>query len=180
MESDFDGPDELPDGPEDWGDEPELSTDDLGEPAEDEPVDLGYPEDAADPEPDEPVEHDYPELAEEQADDFPDEPPAVVDPVGADPDLMDADLADPDDFPLPTLHLDDLPTPAGGPPWIDPSLLGADSEPVAAEPDLTGTPEGARADLGALDADPEASWATLRDAEDPAVRALARLWHQPD
>ena len=105
-----------------------------------------------------------------------DEPPAVVVPVGADPDLPDEDRAD-DDFPLPVLHLDDLPTPAGGPPWIDPALLGAADAPVDPAPDLSGTPAGARADLAALDADPDASWETLRDAEDPAVRALTRLWH---
>ncbi len=104
----------------------------------------------------------------------------MADIVGADPDLVDADSID-DDFPLPTLHLDDLPTPAGGPPWIDTSLLGSADPPVdPAAADLSGTPEGARADLAALDADPDASWETLRDAEDPAVRALTRLWHQPD
>jgi hypothetical protein len=179
VESDFDdeldpdlpGPD-GDDGPEsdDWDDQPAL-TDDEPDDSLNEYAELD-PDYDADPDDDGAVaDEPFPDDDEPLAEDGP-----VAEAVGADPDLPDADW-DPDPFPLPDLDLDELPEPAGGPPWIDASLLGAENtEPL--EP--AGSPEGARDDLAAADADPDASWDALRTTEDPAVRALARLWAPTD
>jgi hypothetical protein len=82
-----------------------------------------------------------------------------------------------DPFP-PTLDLDVRP--ADGGPWVDPALLGgarhwtADAvEPVAP----TDPPAALLPDLAAADGDPDAGWDTLRDSDDPAVRALTRHWN---
>ena len=59
--------------------------------------------------------------------------------------------------------------------WADPNLLGGAAD--AADDPSTDPPEALRADLAAADGDPTADWATLRQSDDPAVRALALRWH---
>ena len=76
-----------------------------------------------------------------------------------------------DPFP-PPLDLD-VRTPDGG--WVDPDLLGRTVDD-GDDGDGTDPPEALRADLAAADGDPDADWATLRESDDPAVRALARYW----
>ncbi|HEV2086991.1 MAG TPA: hypothetical protein VGR21_01640 [Cryptosporangiaceae bacterium] len=101
---------------------------------------------------------------------------------GTEPDLPVAE--DTDRPPLPELDLDRIPEPAGGVPWSDPTILGVGpraGDPLGGTDDPAGTPVGATTDLmlalGETASGEEATqWATLRDAEDPAVRALARFW----
>ncbi|HST65823.1 MAG TPA: hypothetical protein VLM05_11600 [Mycobacteriales bacterium] len=70
--------------------------------------------------------------------------------------------------------------PGDGGPWVDPGLLGgpdhwtADTAEVAVPVD---PPAALLPDLAAADGDPDAGWDTLRDSDDPAVRALARHWN---
>jgi hypothetical protein len=58
--------------------------------------------------------------------------------------------------------------------WADPGLLGPaeDAPDHAADP-----PDALLADLAAAEGDPAADWRTLRESDDPAVRALALRWH---
>lgn len=94
------------------------------------------------------------------------------------------DLADPaawtdgtgtgaDPFP-PALDMDV--TPADGGPWTDPELIGGGTEDRSADP-VTDPPAALLPDLAAADGDPDASWESLHDSDDPAVRALATHWH---
>ncbi|HEY6745693.1 MAG TPA: hypothetical protein VI357_08230 [Mycobacteriales bacterium] len=109
----------------------------------------------------------------------PDHGPFDPDPAGP------ADGTDPagwtvaaDPFP-PALDLDVQPGDAG--PWADPALLGdPDHGTGVAEPAPPADPPAALLpDLAAADGDPDAGWDTLRDSDDPAVRALALRWN-PD
>jgi hypothetical protein len=110
------------------------------------------------------------------------DPAAVGDPGdwidGTDPAYWsDADVTG-DPFP-PALDLDVHP--ADGGPWVDPALLGG-RDAVAGDPSGTelvspaDPPEALRSDLAAADGNPDADWDTLRDSDDPAVRALANHW----
>lgn len=57
--------------------------------------------------------------------------------------------------------------------WVDPGLLG----PIEDGPDQAADPPAALlADLAAADGDPAADRTTLRESDDPAVRALTRRW----
>jgi hypothetical protein len=58
--------------------------------------------------------------------------------------------------------------------WVDAGLLGRVED---AGRQHTDPPDALLADLAAAAGDPAADWATLRDSDDPAVRALALRWH---
>jgi hypothetical protein len=93
---------------------------------------------------------------------------------GTDPAGWTAD-AGADPFP-PALDLDVAP--ADGGPWVDPDLLGGPDRWTAGAtgPDPVDPPAALLPDLAAADGDPDAGWDTLRDSDDPAVRALAGHW----
>ncbi len=102
--------------------------------------------------------------------------------MGTEPDLTVADdTARP---PLPDLDLDQVPEPAGGVPWSDPTVLGVgpdQGDTLGSTDEPAGTPVGAATDLmlalgETASGDEATQWAALRDTEDPAVRALARFW----
>lgn len=84
-----------------------------------------------------------------------------------------ADSAGADPFP-PALDVDVQPGDGG--PWVDPDLLGTPEHWAAAGPDPE-PPAALLPDLAAADGDPDAGWDTLRDSDDPAVRALAQHWN---
>lgn len=88
------------------------------------------------------------------------------------------DTAGADPFP-PALDVDVQPGDGG--PWVDPDLLGGpDSWSTGADPAPPADPPAALLpDLAAADGDPDAGWDTLRDSDDPAIRALALHWN-PD
>ena len=67
-------------------------------------------------------------------------------------------------------------TPADGGPWTDPELIGG-TDDGSADP-VTDPPAALLPDLAAADGDPGATWDSLRDSDDPAVRALATHWHR--
>ena len=74
-----------------------------------------------------------------------------------------------DPFP-PRLDLDVRPADGS---WVDPDLLGL----VEGAVDRPTDPPGVLlADLAVADGDPVADWTTLRESDDPAVRALALRW----
>lgn len=79
-----------------------------------------------------------------------------------------------DPFP-PALDMDV--TPADGGPWTDPELIGGGTDDWSADP-VTDPPAALLPDLAAADGDPDASWESLHDSDDPAVRALAAHWHR--
>jgi hypothetical protein len=81
---------------------------------------------------------------------------------------------EPDPFP-PALELGVRP--ADGRSWIDPDLLGDPTAELAGDPPAD-PPDALRADLAALDGDPDAGWDALHESADPAVRALAARWHR--
>jgi hypothetical protein len=183
------GPDHDP-GQPDWpalGSEPAAHLDPSG------PDDYPYgspgepgPEpNAADPA----ADHEPAGLPEEQPADWsgwdPDagEPGAFHDAVpaadlGAVPDGTDpvswADAAGADPFP-PALDVDVQPDDGG--PWVDPGLLGGPDHWTADPGAPVDPPAALLPDLAAADGDPDAGWDTLRDSDDPAVRALTRLWN---
>lgn len=178
------GPDHDPGGEPDWAGLGSEPTDHLDQPADDPSGAPGEPE----PHTADPVEaHEPAGLPEEQPADWSgwdphDEPGAFHDAVpAADPgDLSDGtdpagwtDAAGADPFP-PALDVDVQPGDGG--PWVDPGLLG-DPDQSTADPGPVDPPAALLPDLAAADGDPDAGWDTLRDSDDPAVRALTRLWN---
>lgn len=69
--------------------------------------------------------------------------------------------------------------PGDGGPWVDPDLLGGPDHWTADGLGPAGPadpPDALLPDLAAADGDPDAGWDTLRDTDDPAVRALTLHW----
>lgn len=118
------------------------------------------------------AEHDLP-----AGDAHPAETPA--DDMAADDALPEHAPSDHDDSFPPHLEVSIMPT--DGRDWVDPGLLGVDSgvdlahepgsAPYAAPEELLGALHAADGSGG------EPSWESLRASDDPAIRALAVLWH---
>lgn len=118
------------------------------------------------------------------------EPPPYVHDIAAEHDLPPGDMPADDTLPEPAPshdddsfppHLEVSIMPTDGRDWVDPALLGADldtdlgHEPSAAPYAL---PEELLGALHAADGSGgEPSWESLRASDDPAIRALAALWH---
>ncbi|GIF13509.1 hypothetical protein [Actinoplanes teichomyceticus] len=120
-----------------------------------EPADTPAPEEDLGPDP-----HEHPTDPPAPDHEHPADPPAPGDTAG-------------DDFP-PPLHVDELPEPVDGFPWIDTATLG---DPDTYQPPHEPVDPAALADHAGIDipdgADP---WTTLAASDDPAVSALARWW----
>lgn len=105
---------------------------------------------------------------------------------GSDPDALPPAAGDGDDghdFPPDLTDLAGVPEPVDGPPWSDPTVLGADETagaPPAGGPALTFDAAPEPAELAAYDGSETPSggdvWDALLNSDDPATSALAHWW----
>jgi hypothetical protein len=143
-----------------------------------------FPEEAPDLYSDTPYEFSLHSDHDEPYVDHPGEHIAEEPVFGADPDLPPHDLTHPADDWLDLPDLDHLtaPEPAGGPPWLDLSLLGDHPHQPVDVSEAPPQPASALHDLRTALGEPpaaDAAYETLLTSDDPAVRTLAHLWAPP-